>query len=213
MIILSRGAPMPDPSLANEEGLLAIGGDLHPQRLLEAYQKGIFPWYGSDDPIAWWCPDPRFVLFPDELLISKSMRKLIRQKAFTVTVNKAFPDVIRACRTIQRKDGPGTWIHDDIEQAYTQLHNMGYAFSVEAWQSGTLAGGFYGIRLGDVFFGESMFSYVSNASKFAFIHFVLQELDKGLRLIDCQVYTSHLESLGARMISRADFLLALRELT
>lgn len=212
MIILSPGDPMPDPSFANEEGLLAIGGDLHPQRLLDAYRKGIFPWYGSDDPIAWWCPDPRFILLPGELIVSKSMQKLFRQHAFSVTVNKAFADVIHACRTIRRKEGYGTWIHDEIESVYTDLHDMGYAFSVEAWQSGKLAGGFYGIRMGDVFYGESMFSYISNASKYAFIDFVVKEREMGLALIDCQVYSSHLESLGANMIRRDDFLQALQKL-
>jgi len=186
------------------DGLLAIGGDLSPERLLKGYRKGIFPWFDGEIPL-WWSPDPRFVLFPDELKVSKSMKVLLKRKAFNFTVNKAFNEVIKACKEKERADQDGTWITDEVEYAYNRLHKMGYAHSAEVWLNGELAGGLYGVRIGCLFFGESMFSHVSNASKFAFIKYVDQLKTEGVTLIDCQVYTEHLESLGARMIPREMF--------
>ena len=200
----------PPVHLAEPDGLLAIGGDLSTERLLLAYRNGIFPWYEEDD-ILWWCPDPRFVLFPAEINISKSMRTLLKQNAFEFTINKAFKEVINNCKTISRNDQGGTWITDDVKSAYISLHEAGYAHSAEAWLNGQLVGGLYGVRLGKKFFGESMFSKVSNASKYAFIKYVQQLTQEGVTLIDCQVYTSHLESLGARMIGRGEFIKLLRE--
>jgi len=194
------------------DGLLAMGGDLHTERLLVAYKQGIFPWYDGDVPL-WWCPDPRFVLFPKELYVSKSMKVLLKRNAFTFTTNKAFKEVIANCRQIDRKDQLGTWITDDVQASYTKLHEMGYAISAEAWNNNNeLVGGLYGIKMGKVFFGESMFSKESNASKYAFISLVHQLQQEGIELIDCQVYTEHLESLGARMISRKEFMSLLKEL-
>lgn len=201
----------PPVHLAEPDGLLAVGGDLSMNRLLLAYRNGIFPWYEEDD-ILWWCPDPRFVLFPAEINISKSMKVLLKQKPFEFTINKAFKEVINNCRTIFRKDQSGTWITDDVKRAYTSLHEAGHAHSAEAWLNGRLVGGLYGVRMGNIFFGESMFSEVSNASKYAFIKYVQQLSREGVALIDCQVYTSHLESLGARMIARKEFIGLLHEL-
>ncbi|WP_066221993.1 leucyl/phenylalanyl-tRNA--protein transferase [Formosa haliotis] len=194
----------PDISEATSEGLIAVGGDLSTDRLLLAYKRGIFPWFEDDNAILWWSPDPRFVLFPNELKISKSMRQVLRKCNFTVTVNQAFPEVIEACSKIKRNGQTGTWITNNMTEAYIELHDMGFAKSVEVWQDDELVGGFYGLDLGnDVFCGESMFSKVSNASKAAFITFV-QHTD--YKVIDCQVHTHHLESLGARAIPRADYL-------
>ncbi len=205
LAVLTDELWFPPVDKAAADGLLAIGGDLKPERLLLAYRSGIFPWFNEDEPPLWWCPDPRCVIFPSELYISKSMRQLLKQKAFTVTVNKAFNDVIHLCaETRQKKEG--TWITDEIKEAYGSLHRSGYAVSVEAWQDGELVGGLYGIRMGKLFFGESMFSKVSNASKYAFISYVQQLQTEAVVLIDCQIYTPHLESLGARMIPRKDFL-------
>lgn len=187
------------------DGLLAIGGDLSTERLLLAYKNGIFPWFDGDIPM-WWCPDPRFVLFSNEMQVSKSMRSLIKRKAFKFTVNKAFSAVIKACKNIKRREQDGTWITNDVEQAYTELHNKGYAISAEVWREDELVGGLYGLKIGNIFFGESMFSMVSNASKYAFIQLVELLKNEGIVLIDCQVYTEHLESLGARMIDRKTFL-------
>lgn len=188
------------------DGLLAVGGDLGTDRLLLAYRSGIFPWFSDDEPPLWWSPDPRFVLFPGELKVSKSMKKVLADGWFEFRVNTAFETVIRNCSTVSRKDQDGTWITDAILEAYTELHRMGYAWSAEAWQGGELVGGLYGIRMGDCFFGESMFSKVSNASKFAFINWVKTLEQEGVAIIDCQVHTSHLESLGARMIPRSAFM-------
>ena len=195
----------PPVSLAEPDGLLAVGGDLSIERLLLAYQSGIFPWYEGKH-ILWWCPDPRFVLFPEELKVSKSMRQLIRRESFVFTINKAFDQVIANCKTIARRGQDGTWITDEVKAAYGRLHRDGYAHSAEAWLNGELVGGLYGVRLGRVFFGESMFSKASNASKYAFICYIEQLRREGVELIDCQVYTPHLESLGARMIPRAEFI-------
>ncbi|MBW8685146.1 leucyl/phenylalanyl-tRNA--protein transferase [Chitinophaga rhizophila] len=195
----------PPVDLAEPDGLLAYGGDLTAERLLLAYSEGIFPWY-DEPPILWWSPDPRFVLFPDELRISSSMKQVLKKGIFTITMNKDFPGVIAGCRHIPRPGQDGTWITPDVEEAYISLHKAGYAHSVECWQQDKLVGGFYGIQLGSNFFGESMFSLVSNASKAAFITFVMYAKEKGLGMIDCQVYTDHLASLGARMIPRDEFL-------
>ena len=203
--ILDNRLWFPNVNDALEDGLLAIGGDLSAERLLMAYQKGIFPWYDGNVPL-WWCPDPRFVLYPHKLRISKSMVQLFKQKKFGFTTNTAFNKVIDCCMMMKRKEQDGSWINDDIVNAYTMLHKKGYAHSAEAWQNGKLVGGLYGIRMGKLFFGESMFSEVSNASKYAFIAYVKQLIEEGVALIDCQVYTPHLESLGAEMISRNKFL-------
>lgn len=194
--------PPLDDALA--DGLLAIGGDLSEQRLLLAYRKGIFPWYEDDVPL-WWSPDPRFVLFPHRLKISKSMKQLLKRNAFEFTVNKDFESVIRNCRAVARPGQQGTWITDEVVKAYTYLHKKGIAISAEAWKDGKLAGGLYGIRMGKLFFGESMFTHVSNASKYAFIQLINSLQKDGLELVDCQIYTEHLESLGAEMISRKEF--------
>ncbi len=188
------------------DGLLAIGGDLSVDRLLLAYRKGIFPWFDGDVPM-WWCPDPRFVLFPQELKVSKSMQALLKRNAFEFTVNKAFTEVIKACKDKERTDQDGTWITDELEAAYIELHKLGHAHSAEVWINNELAGGLYGIRMDNNFFGESMFSHVSNASKYAFIKYVSLLMKEGVQLIDCQVYTEHLETLGARMIDREEFLI------
>lgn len=194
----------PSPTDALEDGLLAIGGDLSEKRLLLAYRNGIFPWFEGQLPL-WWNPDPRFVLFPQELKISKSMKQVLRSNKFQFKVNTSFERVIHHCKTIDR-NCEGTWITDEVEQAYINLYKKGYAHCAETWQDNLLVGGLYGIRIGKVFFGESMFSLVSNASKFTFINYVRRLLNEGVALIDCQLYTSHLESFGARMISRIIFL-------
>ena len=210
LFVLNEQLWFPPVTEADEDGLLAVGGDLNPERILYAYQQGIFPWYSEEIPL-WWSPDPRFVLFPNELYISKSMRTLLKRNAFKVTTNQAFTQVINACGTIERPGQDGTWLNADMQQAYIQLHQMGYAHSVEAWYNNTLVGGLYGLRIGQVFFGESMFSTISNASKYAFISFVQQLQTEGVQLIDCQVYTDHLASLGATMIPRNDFIQYLRK--
>ena len=203
--VLNNKLWFPPVSEALTDGLLAIGGDLSVDRLLLAYRKGIFPWFDGDIPM-WWCPDPRFVLFPEELKVSKSMRALLKQNPFEFTVNKAFRQVIGECREKERNGQDGTWITDEVEAAFTELHKKKFAHSAEVWLNKELVGGLYGLRLGNLFFGESMFSHVSNASKFAFITYVGQLIDEGVELIDCQVYTEHLESLGARMINREEFM-------
>lgn len=196
----------PPPHLANEEGLLAVGGELSTARLLNAYRHGIFPWYDETTVPLWWCPDPRFVLFPHKLNVSKSMKQVLKRGAFTFTTNNAFAEVIAACAQMQRPGQQGTWITEEVEEAYIALHKLGHAHSYEAWKDGKLAGGFYGIRMGKFFFGESMFSRESNASKAAFITFVKAFEAEGGELIDCQVETLHLASLGAELISREAFL-------
>ena len=193
------------------DGLLAMGGDLSPERLLLAYRQGIFPWYDGDIPL-WWCPNPRFVLIPDELKVSKSMKALIKKNAFEFRINTAFGEVIHDCKETKREGQDGTWINENVEAAYTALHEMGFAHSAEAWKDGKLVGGLYGIRLGKVFFGESMFSNESNASKFAFIKYVELLRAEGVLLIDCQIHTEHLESLGAKMIMRQQFIQLLQHI-
>jgi leucyl/phenylalanyl-tRNA--protein transferase len=211
LFALEQELLFPPVALAEPDGLLAIGGDLSTERLLLAYRSGIFPWYEGKH-ILWWSPDPRFVLFPDELKVSKSMRQLIRRDAFAFTVNSAFEAVIANCKTIARPGQDGTWITEEVREAYGKLHRMGIVHSAEAWYEGELVGGLYGVRLGRAFFGESMFSKQSNASKYAFIRYVEQLRSEGVELIDCQVYTEHLESLGARMIPREEFIRRIGEL-
>lgn len=197
--------PFPPLDTADEDGLLAVGGDLSPELLRIAYQQGIFPWFSGDVPM-WYSPDPRFVLFPDELVVSKSMRQVIRSGRFRFTINRAFPDVIRQCSKVERRGQQGTWITEDMIHAYIRLHDEGMAISAECWQEGKLVGGLYGVRVGRVFCGESMFATVSNASKFAFIQLVETLTREGIELIDCQVYTEHLGSFGARMIPRSEYI-------
>ncbi len=211
LVILDDKLWFPNVEDALDDGLLAIGGDLHPDRILLAYKKGIFPWYDGELPL-WWSPNPRFVLFPEDLKVSKSMKVLFKKQAFTITINTNFKKVIQACKETERKGQDGTWIKEEVEEAYTTLYNLGIAQSVEAWQDGKLVGGLYGIKLGKVFFGESMFSYVSNASKYAFITYIEQLKKEGIILVDCQVYTQHLESLGAKMIMRQQFTHLLEQL-
>ncbi len=206
MYLLSEDLVFPPVHLADKDGLLAIGGDLSDERLLLAYKSGIFPWYNQGEPIVWYSPDPRMVLFPKKLKISKSMKQVIRKNQFRATFNQNFSEVIANCKNSYREGQGGTWITDEMEQAYINLHNLGVAKSVEVWQGNELVGGLYGIDLGHIFCGESMFSKVSNASKFAFIQLV-QKLEKEhYTLIDCQVYNEHLDSLGAEEISRSEFL-------
>jgi len=192
----------PNPALAEDDGLLAIGGDLSTQRLVLAYQNGIFPWYSEDEPILWFSPHERFVLYPDELKVSKSMQRVLKSGRFSITINKAFEAVIAACSQAPRPGQNGTWITADMKAAYITLNKKGYAHSVEVWDNGELVGGLYGVQVNSVFCGESMFSKESNTSKAALIY--LCKSGK-YNLIDCQVYTPHLESMGARMISRAEY--------
>ena len=206
MIWLNEKLVFPPVEMAHEDGLLAVGGDLGQERLLLAYRNGIFPWYNESEPILWWSPDPRFVLFPSELKVSKSMQTVLNNGKFRFTINRAFTQVIQHCKTTFRKNQQGTWISPAIQQAYIKLHELGFAYSAEAWLDGKLAGGLYGVRIGNIFFGESMFSEVTNASKFAFIKYVQQLHKENVSLIDCQVYTAHLESLGARLIARKEFI-------
>ncbi|MBC2713260.1 MAG: leucyl/phenylalanyl-tRNA--protein transferase [Desulfosarcina sp.] len=203
---LSKQLSFPPPYLAIKEGLLAVGGDLSPERLLLAYRNGIFPWYSEGEPILWWSPDPRLVLYPDELRISKSLRKVIMKRLFHITFDKAFEAVIQACAEAKRPYGEGTWITDEMKDAYCELHRQGYAHSVEAWRDEKLVGGLYGISIGRAFFGESMFSRVSNASKVAFVTLVKNLRRLKFDLIDCQVKTDHLIRFGAREVPRKLFL-------
>ena len=189
-----------------EDGIVAIGGDLTPERLMLAYRMGIFPWFNEDQPILWWCPDPRFVLFPDELHISRSMKRVLKRQEFQVTFNDCFEQVISACRHMPRVGQKGTWITDEMELAYIRLHDLGQAHSVEVWKDGELVGGMYGVKVEGVFCGESMFSKVSNASKVALITLIQEYVKQGLQLLDCQVHSEHMERMGAREIARAQFL-------
>jgi leucyl/phenylalanyl-tRNA--protein transferase len=204
--LLSDDLIFPSPKLAAQEGLLAVGGDLSQERLLLAYRMGIFPWYSEHEPIMWWSPDPRLILYPDRLKISKSLKKVINKGDFELTMDQSFKAVIRACAESRTETNEGTWIVDEIIAAYCKLHESGLAHSVETWMDGQLAGGLYGVSIGRCFFGESMFTRISNASKLALVGLVryLQNLD--FDLIDCQVSTPHLLSLGAHEIPRARFL-------
>ena len=212
MFFLGDELSFPPVGRANEYGLLAIGGDLSMDRLKLAYRSGIFPWYSQGQPISWYSPDPRMVLFPDELKISKSMRQIIRSKRFKVTFNQSFENVISNCKTIDRslQDQDSTWITDEMQQAYINLHQEGWAKSIEVWENNELVGGLYGVEVGSVFCGESMFSKVSNASKMALIA-LSENNNNPYTLIDCQVYNEHLASLGAREILRERFLAYLRQ--
>lgn len=205
MYFLSKELFFPPVSEANPNGILAIGGDLSPKRLLLAYKSGIFPWFEQGEPIFWWSPNPRMVLFLDELIISKSMRNILNRNIFKVTFNQNFREVISNCQKIKRDGQNGIWITNDMTEAYCKLHELGIAKSVEVWQNEELVGGLYGVDLGKVFCGESMFSKVSNASKVAFIALVNQLKEANYKLLDCQVYNEHLESLGCREIERGEF--------
>jgi leucyl/phenylalanyl-tRNA---protein transferase len=203
--ILNHQIKFPPVQSADADGLLAIGGDLNYERLLLAYQSGIFPWYDGD-VILWWCPNPRFVLFPDELKISKSMKQVIKKKEFQFTINKSFELVIKNCKLKNREGQDGTWITNEMETAYINLHKKGIAISAETWSNNELVGGLYGLLIGKVFCGESMFANKSNASKFAFINLVKHLQTIGVQIIDCQIHTEHLESLGGRMIGLEEYL-------
>jgi leucyl/phenylalanyl-tRNA--protein transferase len=198
----------PNPALAEEDGLLAIEGDLSTQRLLLAYQNGIFPWFSDDSPILWYSPHQRFVLFPDQIKISKSMQQLLRSKKFEITFNTAFDKVIKACADTKRADQDGTWITNEMQEAYGTLHHEGIVHSIEVWENNELVGGLYGVAVGKVFCGESMFSKKSNASKCALI-WLCQ--NSNFEIIDCQIHSDHLEKLGAKMISREEFMTYLND--
>ena len=206
MHFLTKKLEFPAAESADRFGVVAIGGDLSTERLMLAYESGIFPWFDEGDPIIWHSPKDRMVLFPNELRVSKSMRNILNQQLFKVTLNQDFEGVIRSCRDIKRDGQNGTWITDDMTKAYCELHRLGKAKSVEVWLNDELVGGLYGIDLGTIFCGESMFSKVSNASKVAFIYLVSMLSKQNYSLVDCQVYNPHLESLGAREIDRTEFL-------
>ncbi|HEX9714839.1 MAG TPA: leucyl/phenylalanyl-tRNA--protein transferase [Desulfurivibrionaceae bacterium] len=208
---LSDTLLFPPPALAREDGLLAVGGDLSVPRLLLAYQHGIFPWYSPGEPILWWSPDPRLVLFPAEFHLAKRLARTIRQQIFSITFDTAFAQVIKACGQTRRKEGQGTWLDEEMIRAYCELHDQGHAHSVECWQNGELVGGLYGVALGAVFFGESMFSLVPDSSKVALAGLVERLQGWDFALIDCQVGTGHLQRLGAREISGAEFSTRLAE--
>lgn len=196
----------PNPLYANDEGLLAYGGDLNPNRILKAYMSGIFPWYNKEDPILWWSPNPRFVLFLEDFKVSKSLKKRISSNFYEVKFNHNFRQTMIECSKIPRAGQNGTWIHNDVIEAYTQLHTMGFAHSFETYYNGELVGGGYGLSIGNMFCGESMFAKKSDASKVA-LYFLVQRLqENGFKLIDCQIPTPHLESLGAKEINRKEFL-------
>lgn len=212
MYFLTQELYFPPVETASPEGIVAVGGDLSPERLVLAYNSGIFPWFEDDEPILWWSPPERMVLFFEDLKISKSMRNIINQRKFKVTFNTSFRDVILNCKKISRKDQPGTWITDNMVEAYCKLYELGIAKSVEVWQDDELVGGLYGVDLGHVFCGESMFSKASNASKIAFIALAKQLELANYKLLDCQVYNDHLASLGCVEIEREDFLMVLKNI-
>ncbi|MDA8165714.1 MAG: leucyl/phenylalanyl-tRNA--protein transferase, partial [Desulfobacteraceae bacterium] len=195
----------PPPRLARKDGLLAVGGDLAPERLLLAYSQGIFPWYSTGDPILWWAPSPRMILAPEEFHLTRRLAREIRKGTFAVTMDQGFREVITACAAIREEKGPGTWITPEMLEAYCRLHALGFAHSVECWRDGELAGGLYGVSLGTVFFGESMFSRVANSSKTALAALCRQLAAWGFEMIDCQMKTAHLESLGAREMPGEEF--------
>lgn len=210
MYFLTKELFFPPADEADEDGILAVGGDLSPERLLMAYRNGIFPWFDDDEPILWWSPEERMVLFPNEFTISKSMRNILNRGVFKVTFNQNFKEVISNCSSIKREGQQGTWITQEMIEAYIKLNELGTAKSVEVWQDEVLVGGLYGIDLGHVFCGESMFSKASNASKVAFVSLVKKLKDENYKLLDCQVHNDHLESLGAREIPRKDFIAILK---
>jgi leucyl/phenylalanyl-tRNA--protein transferase len=206
MYQLSSEHIFPSALTANSDGVVAIGGDLDPKRILKAYKQGIFPWFENDDYLVWWSPDPRMVLFPKKLKISKSTKKILKDDYFKVTFNQSFDEVVDCCAKVKRFGQNGTWISEGLKKAYNLLHKEGHAFSVEVWKDFELVGGLYGIDLGDIFCGESMFSKENNASKIGFIHLIKELSKNGYKLIDCQVPSAHLKSLGAEEISREQFL-------
>jgi leucyl/phenylalanyl-tRNA--protein transferase len=214
VVALEADSPFPplQAALQNPNGLLAIGGDLAPQRLLDAYRHGIFPWFSEREPILWWSPDPRMVLFPPELKISRSLAKRLKQQDYEIRFNTAFRDVMQACATMPRDGQPGTWIVPEMIAAYCRLHELGYAHSAETWINGKLVGGLYGVKLGRMFYGESMFHRVTDASKIALIHLVRWLQENGVGMIDCQMHTPHLATFGAREIPRDVFAAKLAEL-
>lgn len=206
MYFIRKEMYFPPVEEVNEDGILAVGGDLSPERLMLAYRNGIFPWFDEDEPILWWAPEYRMVVFPDEFKVSKSMRNILNRNIFKITFDQNFREVISNCSAIKRNGQNGTWISSEMIEAYCKLHELGFAKSVEVWLEDVLVGGLYGIDLGDVFCGESMFSKVSNASKVAFSSLVNKLKDDNYKLLDCQVHNDHLESLGAREITRDDFM-------
>jgi len=214
VLILDKQTPFPplQQALTEPNGLIAIGGDLSAQRLLAAYRQGIFPWFSPGEPVLWWSPDPRMVLFPEQVHISRSLRKIIQQRPFDIRINTAFEQVIAACAATARPGQQGTWISGEMIKAYRSLHHLGYAHSVEAWQNNILVGGCYGIKIGRMFYGESMFHHVSNASKVAFAHMVQWLNTQQVGMIDCQMRTPLLESFGADEIPRDRFIAYLNEL-
>lgn len=202
---LTKELIFPNPELSEENGLLAVGGDLSLERLILAYCNGIFPWFNEGEPILWWCPKPRFIIIPEELKISKSMKKIIKKEVFKVTFNNDFEGVISNCKSIREDNGEGTWISDDMKNAYTNLFNNGYGISVESYIEDELVGGLYGVKIGKCFFGESMFSKVSNGSKIALIALAEKLKSEGFIFIDCQMHTNHLESMGGRFVDWSTF--------
>lgn len=212
--VLGHDTPFPsaEDALVEPNGLLAIGGNLTAERLLQAYSQGIFPWFSEEQPVLWWSPNPRMVLFPHELIVSRSMTKRLKRMDYEVRFNSAFRQVMEACANINRPGQDGTWITDTMIDAYTKLHEWGHAWSAETWMDNKLVGGVYGVVIGKMFYGESMFHHVTNASKIAFIHLVQQLETQGFGLIDCQMKTPHLASMGAREIPRKEFLQLLSEL-
>ena len=206
MFHLSKELSFPSPHLSSPEGIVAVGGDLRPERVLLAYKKGIFPWFEKDDFLIWWSPDPRMVLYLDEIKISKSMRLLMKKNKYEITYNRAFSEVVKSCAQVKRFGQSGTWITPGLMNVYNILHEQGHAHSVEIWDGTKLVGGLYGIDIGDIFCGESMFSKASNSSKIALIYLSKELKKNNYKFIDCQVPTAHLASLGAKTISRKDFL-------
>jgi leucyl/phenylalanyl-tRNA--protein transferase len=203
---LTEALEFPPVHLATPEGLLAVGGDLSIQRLLLAYRSGIFPWYSESEPLLWWSPDPRLVLFPRELIISRSLRKILRQQRYDISMDTDFRSVIASCASVRRKDQAGTWLTDEMIDAYIRLYNHGYAHSIETWHKGKIVGGLYGVSIGGCFFGESMFSIRRDASKVALVHLSRFAIQKGIGFIDCQVPSEHLRRLGAQSLPRRQFL-------
>ena len=209
--VLNDRITFPPPHLAEKEGLLAIGGDLTEKRLLLAYQMGIFPWFSENEPIMWWSPDPRLVLYPEDIIITKSLEKTIRKQVFHITIDTEFEKVITHCAKVRTDNNQETWIVDDMIESYCRMHESGFAHSIEAWKDNELAGGLYGVSLGKCFFGESMFTIVSNASKVAFVHLVHYLSERSFAFIDCQVKTGHLKRFGAKEIPRRRFLVELKK--
>lgn len=214
LAILNVEPTFPDPNdaLSSPNVLIALGGDLSPDRILQAYRMGIFPWFNPEEPILWWSPDPRFVLFPHELKISKSLKKTLKKQPYEIRFNTAFAAVIQACAGVQRPEQLGTWLSEEMQEAYCQLHAMGYAHSAEAWYHGQLVGGLYGVKIGKVFYGESMFHLMPDASKVAWVNMVQHLILQGVELIDCQMETAYLASFGARPLARSGFLQLLAKL-